>query len=595
MGRRASSGDVLRAAALAVTISGLWCVVSGRTNLDAWRVPVDYRGDSWFTLATLKAARDGHVVPLATLEVPELNAPYGASWNDFLRQHKLQYWLAGRLARACGLFAASNLLLLLAAVLAGWSFYAVARYFRSRPEWAFAGACTFALSPFFFYRSLPHLTLSFDWPIPPAILVVTWCFGRSGLRLGSRRLWVAMAIVFVTGLHNIYYAGLLAQFLGLASLAPLVSRRAPGAALAPLILLGVLVASVVADNANVIAYGARHGPTLDKLLRPYGNLERYALKPIELLLPAGGSGGLFPFPSLAAAYYQGALYRGEMGSAYLGLGGIAALASLVLAAVRSHLLRSSGRVPAAFLAVAWILVGSVVGGLNGVLGALGFVWFRATNRHSIWILALILLWGAGRVSRARWTRRRGVSLLASGLAAALALGDQLPPRTPTSEIESVRAVIASDATLSRMLEAALPPGAMLFQLPVADFPEGPRIGSAIDYEHLRPYLFTSRLRFSYGSDKGRAREAWQHRMEELPPETMVDALERCGFAGILLNRKAYADGGQGLRERLAASGRPEAWESPDREFLFVRLRPATNPAPPDEVVLKAAPPPAPTD
>jgi len=53
-------------------------------------------------------------------------------------------------------------------------------------------------------------------------------------------------------------------------------------------------------------------------------------------------------------------------------------------------------------------------------------------------------------------------------------------------------------------------------------------------------------------------------------------------------RKAYEDGAQDLRDRLAATGRDEAFESPDRDFVFVRLRPAPSPMPPDEVV-----PPAP--
>jgi hypothetical protein len=174
-------GRLAVALALAVVVASLWCLATGRTSLAAWRVPVEYSADAWFTLSLLRAAGDGHVPPFGRIEVAELGAPFGASWNDFIRQHKPQYWLAGQLVRGAGLFPAANLLVLLAAVLAALSFYAVARYFKARPEWAFAGACAFALSPFFFYRSLTHLTLAFDWPIPLAILVVSWAFGRRGL------------------------------------------------------------------------------------------------------------------------------------------------------------------------------------------------------------------------------------------------------------------------------------------------------------------------------------------------------------------------------------------------------------------------------
>jgi hypothetical protein len=576
---RAWKWDLLRAALLCVFVIVLWCVAYGRTSREAWATPVSYRGDGWFVLATLKAARDGHVVPFVPITVPELNAPFGANWNDFLRQHKLQLGLAGALARGLGLFAAANLVLLLAHVLAGASFYGVARYFRARPEWALAGAAVFALSPFLFYRGLDHLTLSYCWPIPLAILLVSWGFSPRGIPFPSRRFWIGFLVVVVAGLHNIYYAGLLAQFLALAGLAPFLRGGRRSLALSPWLLLLALGGTVLLDNANMLAYRVAHGPGLPNLLRPYGNLERYALKPIELLLPAPGW-GLLPDP-LAAAYAQGALYRGEMGSAYLGLLGLLGLLAMCLTTFRGYLLRKRGHMPPALLALAWILAYSVVGGLNGLLGTLGFVWFRATSRYSVWILALVLLWSVGRLSRAPFARARGLSVLAAVVATGLALLDQRPPGSPTAQVTEARRTIDSDRAFVQSLEALLPSGAMVFMLPVVDYPEGTRVRKALDYEHLRLYLFADRLRFSYGSDKGRPREEWQRRIEELPPEQMASELEGFGFAGLILNRKAYEDGGEALRLALAAGGRGEAFSSPDRDFLFVRLRPQATPRLPE--------------
>ena len=573
---------VLGAALLTALVASLWCLTTGRTSLEAWRVPIDYSADALYTLATLRAAQDGHLTPAAQVTVPELGAPHGASWDGFLRQHKLQYVLAGLLARSSGLFPAANLLVLLAAVLSALSFQAMSRYFGARSEWAFAGACAFALSPFFFHRSLSHLTLSFYWPIPLAILVVTWAFGRRGIVPGSRRFWAAALIVLAAGLHNIYYSALLAQFLGLACVAQWLVRRSPRAALGTLALIALLFAAVLADNANLLFQRASEGPTTS-LLRPYGNLERYALKPIELLLPIR-EGAIVPWRAAGASYLRQALVRGEMGPVYLGLAGVVALLALALAAARAALRRPARPVPAAAWAVVWILAYSVVGGLNGLVGLSGFVWLRATSRHSIWILALVLLWAVVAMSRTALARRHGASVLAATVAGALTLADQLPPRTRAGAIREVSGRVASDGAFAGSLEKALPAGAMLFQLPVVDFPEGQRILAAADYEHLRPYLHAKRLRFSYGSDKGRARDAWQRRVESLEPAPMADALERMGFAGVVVNRKAYPDGAQALREALAASGRLEAWESPDRDFLFVRLAPGPSPEPPDLVV-----------
>ncbi len=585
--RRALRRDGLRVAALAGAIVVVWCVAYGRTNLAAWLVPVDYSGDSWHTLAVLKAAADGHVVPLHTLEVDELNAPYGAGWNGFLRQHKLQYWFAGRLARVIGLFPASNLVLLLAPMLAGVSLFAVSRYFRARPEWALAAACVFAFAPFLFYRSLPHLTLTFYWPIPIAILVVTWAFGRRAIVLGSRRFWISAAIAFACGLQNIYFAGLLAQFLALAALVQCPRSRRLGGVLAPLTLLAILLTSLLLDNLNLLLDAAGNGGGLEGIVRPYGNLERFALKPLELVLPPAGS-GLAPWRPLSEAYQQSALYRGEIGSAYLGLAGIAALGWLAVSAAAGFFRRPKAFVPAAFLAVSWIVAYSVIGGINGILGLLGFIWLRATNRYSIWILALVLLWAAVRLSRRPQLSRRASALTALTVTA-VALCDQIPWHAAET-IGPVTAATSSDGLLVRNLEAGLPAGAMIFQLPVVDFPEGTRVRGTVDYDHFRPYLFSSHLRFSYGADKGRPREAWQHRAEALPPEAMAEALERIGFSGLLVNRRAYEDGGRDLREQLAAGGRREAWESPDHDFLFIRLRPVATPNLPDTVIPPESPP-----
>jgi len=574
-----SRSEVLRSLVLATVVAGLWCVVTGRTSRWAWQVPVEYSADAWFTLSLLKAAGDGHFAPFGRIEVAELGAPFGASWNDFIRQHKPQYWLAGWLVRLVGLFRAANLLVLLAAVLAALSFYAVARYFKARAEWAFAGACAFALSPFFFYRSLTHLTLAHDWPIPLAILVVSWAFGRRGLPPGSRRFGLAALIVVVAGFHNVYFAALFAQFLGLACLAQWLVRRAARPALGALALAVLLPLTVAADNANLLMQSTRQGPAATAQ-RPYGNLERYALKPLELVLPVGGN-GLVPWRAAGPQYARAALVKGELGSVYLGLGGVVALLALAATAARRALARPRRPVPGAALALAWTFAYSVVGGVTGLVGLTGFIWIRATQRNGAWILALVLLWGVVAASRLL-AGRRALSTIAAAVALTLTLADQLPPRS--SSIGEAGWHLASDAAFVQSVEARLPPGSMLFQLPVVDFPEGKPVLGATDYEHMRPYLHATQLRFSYGSDKGRPREAWQRRVEALPPVEMAAALERMGFAGLLVNRKAYADEAADLRDTLTENGRPESWESTDHDFLLIRLRPAAQPALPDDVV-----------
>jgi hypothetical protein len=562
--------DLVWAAALVGLVAAGFCVAYGRTSLEAWRVPISYHGDALFLTAYLKAARDGHVFPGASLTVPELNAPFEANWNDHPRTLRAAFLGAGLLSRLTGLFAAMNLLLLLAHVLAALALHAVARYFGARRAWAFAGGVAFGLSHFLFWRTLDHLDLALGWHIPFCVLVVTWVFGRRGIPLCSRRFAFSALVTLVTAMHNPYYAILFGQFLLFAAGAQAIRKAGRARVLAPLALAGLLAGGFALDNAGSLVYqlvnGANRGAA-----RPYGNLERFALKPIELFFPPPGS-GLAEWGRVAQRHWTGRIYRAEGGSPYLGIVGGGALAALFALTV-AGLMRRPARPPhPAAAAAAWVLLYSILGGVNQVLGAFGFMWLRGTNRFSIWILAVALLFLVTR----RFARRGG-SAVHAALVVAIAVADQVPLRGGRPGIRRTALAVTGDRAFVTAVESALPEGAMLFMLPVVEFPEGRAVLGAREYEHLRPYLHARRLRFSFGTDKGRPREAWQLATVARGPSRMLADLERYGFAGILLDRRAYPHDAVELLAELGAAGRPATIAHAAGDYVLVPLRPASRP------------------
>ena len=222
------------------------------------------------------------------------------------------------------------------------------------------------------------------------------------------------------------------------------------------------------------------------------------------------------------------------------------------------------------LAIAWVLVFSVVGGANSLLGLVGFVWLRGTNRFSIWILAIALLTAGTSLSRLRFVRRRSWSVVAATLVLLLSLLDQVPPSA--SDPDLVRESVASDRAFVANVEALLPEGGSLFVEPALDFPEAPRHGKALDYEALRLYLHASRLRFSYGTDKNRPGAAFAPAMDALELPDRIKSLGAEGFSGIILTCRALPDDGQELVDELHRAGYPEMVRSEDEHFIFVPLR-----------------------
>ena len=228
--------------------------------------------------------------------------------------------------------------------------------------------------------------------------------------------------------------------------------------------------------------------------------------------------------------------------------------------------------------IIWLLFYSAVGGLNGFFGQIGVTAFRCTNRYSIFVLALALFWALQALTRTtrRWNR---FAVAAAAFACVpVILWDQLPLQVPDDAIKRAGASIRADHAFTKAMESALPAGAMIFQMPVMKFPESWPIHQMGDYEHFRPYLHSSRLHFSYGSNKGRGESDWQEALATKSPAEMAQALEAAGFAAIYINRKGYADGGAALIGGLQEAGYNTLIESPANDLICVVIKPSPTPS-----------------
>ena len=150
--------------------------------------------------------------------------------------------------------------------------------------------------------------------------------------------------------------------------------------------------------------------------------------------------------------------------------------------------------------------------------------------------------------------------------------DQVPRAPTREEITAIERQVAADRDFTERMEAALPSGAMVFQMPVMEFPESP-IQGVPPYDHFRPYIFSKHLRFSFGTHKGRERETWQPAVQAKLFEgasldqksgrielnvanarAAVAELERLGFSAVSINRNGFPDQGKGLEKTLRELG-----------------------------------------
>jgi phosphoglycerol transferase len=569
-----AAGPVLALLA-AVTIA--WCIAYSRWDGASWQQIPGYdspvTSDALTSLAAMKAVSDGHLRPMMWKTIPELGAPAGAGWNDYPIIEELPIYFQGLLGKALGLFAGLNLSLLIGHLLAAGTFYGVARFSGCDRRWSFAGAFAYGLAPFVFAQSPHHITVAWAWHVPLFLPVWKWLSSDAGLPPGSRRFWFAAAVAFVAGAQNVYYTNIFCQLALLGGLVAFLRNRSLSSLLSCVAIIGAAALAFGLMNLDSWTYKLVHGPNTGAVVREYKWLEIYGLKLVDLVIPpvVHRSDLLAAF---AASHRAGAPLQDE--GSYLGLLGILSLALLLATAAAAVIRRRYSEIPAETWQVLWIFIAFTTGGVNAIVGALGFTMFRTGCRYSIVLLAISLLFAARWIT-ARKLRPPFASALAA-LACVIVLWDQIPRSPAREEMERTAFLIDSDRELVEKMESALPPGAMVFQIPIMQFPESPAPGLS-PYDQLRPYLFSHTLRFSFGSMKGRDDTRWQADLVGVPFEDAVRKLKDLGFQALLISRNGLPDKGSGLVKTLAGMGYRNLIESAAGDLVCVLLPPTTNPAP----------------
>jgi len=575
--------DLICLAALVVFTVLFWCFIYNRWTPAQWDVPITYRedvhkGDVLAVLAAVKGAEMGNVPPMLFKHVPELGAPFGANWNDFPNTEEALFWIEGVFAKVVGIFASLNLVVLLAHILAGLSCYVACRMLQCSWEWSLAAGFAFGFSRYIFAHAAHHVIIAYYWHIPLCLVVCRWVLSEEVLDWKSWKFRFALIVAFITGMQNVYYTNMFAQLVLFGGIVQWTRKGWKGwrAGLPAAAIIGCAAFAFFLMNADTFAFKFIHGPNTAAVERPYKWLELAALKLTDMFVPPPDH-SFAPFAEWGTAHQAAIVIPpGEWPpTGYLGLVAIAALGWLAVSAFQRGVKNPCAGLPMEAWMIGWILLYAGVGGLNGMAGTLGFCLFRGTTRYSIFILAILLIYLARRMSEIRF-KDPSTSYIVAGCAALLALYDQSPTRFSDRQIQVVATDVDNDRKFAQEMEKRLPKGGMIFQIPIMDFPENP-VPGVPSYHHFRPYLFSESLRYSFGDTKGRPQDAWQKQIGQLDVLQAVERLESYGFAGVFINKEGFADKGETLIKSFAAAGRAEVITSPAGDLCCIVLNPSPNP------------------
>jgi len=551
----------------------------GLSSRERWMTPPGYSDDSLGVLAMMKAAEIGEFHPFHSLEISNLGAPYKANWDDFPVTDPMLWIAGGMLSKCFGLEMGANLLLLLAHVISALAMYVCLRWVSCSRIWSSVFAVCFGLSPFLFHRGFTHIVLTYSESVP-LICAVGYLLLKHGFSYFRKQEFILLCFIsFYLGIVFPYYTAVYVQVLLFALVSYFVNEKRLWTSWPYFFLIGLVLAGFFFQISPTLLYAHEHGKNYFAIDRAYENLQIGALRPIELFLP--GSASHVPGLRQLSVFYENQdMFRknfkfSESMAAYMGIVGCGAFFALVFSTLYKIISRKQERISGWFWFVLWFFAFSVVGGLNGIVGLAKIYFFRASNRMSVFILAGSLFFIARLLTNRgkhwnNWiTGTLAVLILATGIYEALP-----QPLFPPKSSISLRDSVGDDKAFFESVEKSLPPGAMLFNYPVIQFPES---GT---YAHLRPYLWSRNLRFSFGSVKGRAREQWQQEVEGLPAAEMIGKLQEYGFGGILVYKGSELEPHDLAKvsmflnelEKLRLPGT----QSNGGEFQFFKITPVSN-------------------
>ncbi|MEO6967154.1 MAG: hypothetical protein ABI132_01675 [Rhodanobacteraceae bacterium] len=474
------------------------------------------------------------------LNNPDVGAPFTGTVYDFPIPEPTSFgfiWLLGLLTK--NPFLVFNLFYLASfaavALAACWGF----KKLGIERSLAVAGAVAFAILPYHFLR-LPHLFLA------SYFASAIFCCYALGLAMPGdepgtavrKPDWKALLLLAVAAGGGVYYAFFGCIFIVSGALIGAAQRRNAAPLRTAAIYLLVIVAVIAVSLLPNFFFHLFHGSNPLVAARSPADAEVYGLRITQMLYPTTGH-RLDWLGALTAAYNKNAPYVDENMMSALGvMGSIGFLVSIAVALFggyeRQGKLGTAGKL---------ILVGvlfATIGGFGALFARFVTPDMRGLNRISVFI-AFFGLFAFIAVIQNLARRKRVVFPLLAILVIGVAWTDEIPTHGLVDPYTS--GFYQQKAAYSR-LQAALPPGTAIYELPYMSFPEGRPAGYS--YDLFYPYLHTNGLRWSFGAMRGRAADIWNKQVSELSGAPFVEALEGAGFGAIYVDRRIYPDHGDAV-------------------------------------------------
>lgn len=409
------------------------------------------------------------------------------------------------------------------------------------------GATAYLCLPYYVIR-IGHWGLALYQFVPLSILLCYWCYHdenilklRDGLWKYKRNIIIIISCFCIALAGNGYYtfySCLIIFFTGI-----LKTELKNVKKIKPFIVIILVIGSIFTMNylPNKI-YQYKNGINNEIVVRTVEQTELYGLKFIQLGLPIFSRND---FVNNKREEYINATLNTEAITANIGwIGVIGTLILLVCFLIKKldNKLFILSRLN--LILILW----GIVGGFGTITSLLGFTVFRSNNRVSIFIAFISILATCLIIDKMQLYIKNHKSnilfekifTLLIAVLFLLLVRDNLPRGLNSFSYNVNKEQINNDMEFFSSIEYILGKEAMIYQMPYAKFPEEKPPYKMTPEEHLKGYIYTNTLKWSFGGLKGRYPDKWNELVSKLPLDKQLKLLSIVGFNGIYIDRDGYS-------------------------------------------------------
>lgn len=423
--------------------------------------------------------------------------------------------------------------------------YLVMRELKITNWIAICGSLLFTFMSYIFMRGILHMALTTYYFIPLSILLCFWIYERDDILVFNRQFFKnkrnLLSIFFVILIANngiAYYPFFTCYLLIITAISKVIKTKNFKIFIKSAVVIAGIVLCMMVNLIPRFIYQFQNGPNSAIIIRDgVSGCEELALKLIQLFLPVDGH----RIPIIGAVideYNNNSFYVNENMTSYLGIIGICGFLVLIFALFIKKESILNGRL--SFLSemnIAMVFLGTV-GGFSAVFAVLVSNNIRAYNRISIFMAYVCILTVAFMVDAFYRKHKKKYIVIIGSIITIFCIWEQFPTnRIP--EYETNYYNYYSDKNFVAEIEGSVDKGAMIFQMPYHEDPEGGQVYEMTDYPLYTGYIHSNTLKWSYGSIKGREGSDWIQYACSKSIEETVSHIKDAGFAGIYIDRRAY--------------------------------------------------------